>query len=205
MNGTKNIIEMTVLEYFLRVVKEHGYYVTFRKTFKKSCLIDAKALANPFTECKKIEEIISTMQQISRHIPLEELFGRQKYAYITMNINHLLHFFLERNGIKPKELCVIGEEIFNLVGHSLYGDNFSKENSSENIDSINDIGQLKSKLFQDYVDDMTKGIVHCEFEDYLKMNEVKIHNWMSNKNNDFLDNLPINVSENDLATLFCKL
>ena len=37
------------------------------------------------------------------------------------------------------------------------------------------------------------------------MNEEKIHNWMSNKNNDFLDNLPINVSENDLATLFCKL
>ena len=51
MNGTKNIIEMTVLEYFLRVIKEHGYYVTFRKTFKKSCLTDA----NPFTECKKIE------------------------------------------------------------------------------------------------------------------------------------------------------
>lgn len=99
-----------------------------------------------------------------------------------MNINHLLHFFLESKGVGMEELCVIGEEIFNLTCGTLYGDDFVKDKPMDSIEKMNDPIQVKSKIFQDYVDGMRSGKLNCSFEEYWNTRKPEVERWINAHN-----------------------
>ena len=94
-----------------------------------------------------------------------------KYEHVTMTINHLLHFFMEANGISMDKLCSMGEEIYNLSCNKLFGDALEDlEAQKEEAMHSKDDMQLKAKVFQDYVRDMQNGKIshNMSFDEYFK-------------------------------------
>jgi hypothetical protein len=94
-----------------------------------------------------------------------------KYEHVTMTINHLLHFFMEANGIGMNTLCKMGEEIYNLSCNKLFGDTLEdlQERDKEEMMNIKDAGQLKAKLFQEFIKDIENGSIphNASFDEYL--------------------------------------
>jgi hypothetical protein len=104
-----------------------------------------------------------------------------------MTINHLLHFFLETAGISMEKLCSMGEEIYNLSCNKLFGDTIDELDEKNDIEmnNINDLGQLKAKMFQDYVHDINSGKINptnVSFESYLKSRKKEIDDFRKQRN-----------------------
>ena len=192
MRDTNNVIEKTIIEYFIRVIKEHGYYIAFRSGVINSGLMGIfipntnKRADNPLTISRNINELAAALEKVNNEFKRHSQNQGGKYENITMNINHLLHFFLESRGVKMEELCVIGEEIFNLTCSTLYGDDFVKDQPKDSIEQMNDPIQVKSKIFQDYVDAMRRGELNCSFEEYWNSRKPEVERWL-NSHNDSVD------------------
>lgn len=208
VQNTKNkTIEKTVIEYFIRAVKEHGYYAKFRTSIQNSGIMGMlihhgehpERDDNPFKKCRNIDDMANVLMQLTtggRHmrgeIPpeiMEQMHERgritppipninNKYDYITIEINHLLHFFLEANGARMEDLCRIGEEIYNMTCGTLYGDEFVQDQPQENIMDISDPIQVKSKIYQDYIDGMSRGDFNLSFEQYWAIRKPDVENWI---------------------------
>lgn len=192
MRDTNNVIEKTIIEYFIRVIKEHGYYIAFRSGVINSGLMGIfipntnKRADNPLAISRNINELAAALEKVNNEFKRHSQHQGDKYENITMNINHLLHFFLESRGVKMEELCVIGEEIFNLTCSTLYGDDFVKNQPKDSIEQMNDPIQVKSKIFQDYVDAMRRGELNCSFEEYWNNRKPEVERWL-NSHNDSVD------------------
>lgn len=188
MRDTNNVIEKTIIEYFIRVTKEHGYYITFRSGVINSGLLGLlipntnKMMDNPLANSRNINELAKNLEKVNDSIRRHSQNQGDKYENITMNINHLLHFFLESKGVGMEELCVIGEEIFNLTCGTLYGDDFVKDKPTDSIEKMNDPIQVKSKIFQDYVDGMRSGKLNCSFEEYWNIRKPEVERWINAHN-----------------------
>ena len=188
MRDTNNVIEKTIIEYFIRVIKEHGYYITFRSSVINSGLMGIfipnanKRADNPLAISRNINELAVALEKVNNEFKRHSQNQGGKYENITMNINHLLHFFLESKGVKMEELCVIGEEIFNLTCSTLYGDDFVKDQPKDSIEQMNDPIQVKSKIFQDYVDAMRRGELNCSFEEYWNSRKPEVECWLNSHN-----------------------
>ena len=185
MRDTNNVIEKTIIEYFIRVTKEHGYYITFRSGVINSGLMGLfipntnKRADNPLAISRNINELAMALEKFNDDFKGHLRDQGDKYNNITMNINHLLHFFLEPKGVKMEELCTIGEEIFNLTCTALYGDEFIKDQPKDSIEQMNDPMQVKSKIFQDYVDGMRRGELNCSFDEYWKNRKPEVDRWLN--------------------------
>ena len=188
MRDTNNVIEKTIIEYFIRVIKEHGYYIAFRSGVINSGLMGIfipntnKRADNPLAISRNINELAAALEKVNNEFKRHSQNQGDKYENITMNINHLLHFFLESRGVKMEELCVIGEEIFNLTCSTLYGDDFVKDQPKDSIEQMNDPIQVKSKIFQDYVDAMRRGELNCSFEEYWNTRKPEVECWLNSHN-----------------------
>ena len=185
MRDTNNVIEKTIIEYFIRVIKEHGYYIAFRSSVINSGLMGIfipnanKRADNPLAISRNINELAVALEKVNNEFKRHSQNQGGKYENITMNINHLLHFFLEPKGVKMEELCTIGEEIFNLTCSTLYGDDFVKDQPKDSIEQMNDPMQVKSKIFQDYVDGMRRGELNCSFDEYWKNRKPEVDRWLN--------------------------
>ena len=188
MRNTNNVIEKTIIEYFIRVTKEHGYYITFRSGVINSGLLGLlipntnKRIDNPLAMSRNINELAKNLEKVNDSIRRHSQNQSDKYENITMNINHLLHFFLESKGVGMEELCIIGEEIFNLTCGTLYGDDFAKDKPTDSIEKMDDPIQVKSKIFQDYVDGMRSGKLNCSFEEYWNTRKPEVERWINAHN-----------------------
>ena len=185
MRDTNNVIEKTIIEYFIRVIKEHGHYIAFRSGVINSGLMGIfipntnKRADNPLAISRNINELAAALEKVNNVFKGHLRDQSDKYNNITMNINHLLHFFLEPKGVKMEELCTIGEEIFNLTCTALYGDEFVKDQPKDSIEQMNDPMQVKSKIFQDYVDGMKRGELNCSFDEYWKNRKPEVERWLN--------------------------
>jgi hypothetical protein len=103
-----------------------------------------------------------------------------KYEHVTMTINHLLHYFIESNGISMDKLCSLGEEIYGLSCFKLFGDSFedTSKRQEEEIKTITDAGHLKAKLFQDYINGKQSGKINkgTTFETFIKSHKKEFDN-----------------------------
>lgn len=156
MTDSGKVVEKTIIEYFIRVIKEHGHYLTFRcdvsnNGFMGIFIQKQKQLQKPFSSARNVDDLVSVMRELTENAPHHSPNNGDKYENITININHLLYFFLELNGVPIEELCVIGEEIFNLTCNAIYGESFEKNKPKDSIEDMTDIVRIKSKVFQDYV------------------------------------------------------
>ena len=181
MKDEKYIIEETAIKSFLRVIKEHGYYFIFRNRVTNNGILkmfvhSQNHCENPFRSATNVKDLASSLNELSNNIGVHD--RRNKYQYITMTVNHLLHFFVEPHGVKMDDLCLMGEEIFNLTCTTLYGDKFTKEQPVDSIDEINNPYMLKSKIFQDFVKAKQRGEIKCSFPKYWEMRKPELEEWL---------------------------
>ena len=109
-------------QYFLRACKNHDLYKVFKDSFHK--VRKSSGDRNPFGRIDNFFEMLNgmsnfTINEMSRHHNEND-----NYQKVTMMINHMLHFFLEKGGVDPRRLGEIGQEIFDLSCYGLYGDQY---------------------------------------------------------------------------------
>ena len=204
MRNKSNLIEKTVIEYFIRMTKKHHLYYKFRESVNGNGVFDTlfvkkkRTHDNPLSLSKNIDELASALNKLTASMSRQMRKKDDKYEYITMNINHLLHFFIEPHGVRMETLCLLGEEIFNLTCSTLYGDEFVANEHQDDLSTINDPVALKSKIFQDYVHDMNEGKINMTFDEYWKLRSGEIDEWMKNHTaDDFLTDSQMPQPQND--------
>lgn len=182
MKKDKDNIETVVLKCFIRTIKSDGKYMLFRRGVNNTgimkFLVKGRASSDsPFAMSSSTNDVVMTLEKITNDMAKSNGMKRgikdlDKYEHVTMTINHLLHFFMEANGISMQKLCSMGEEIYNLSCNKLFGDTLEDLEKQDEIrtDEIRDIGQLKAKMFQDYINGINTGVISqsVSFDSYLK-------------------------------------
>lgn len=180
--NSANDIERVVLKCFIRTLKDNGTYMLYRRNVNNTGIMKALLRRkntysdNPFSSASSTEDVISTLKRITNDMAKSN--GKKggskdldKYEVVTMAINHLLHFFMETNGIAMQKLCELGEEIYSMSCYKLFGDtieDINKQNEDE-LSSIESPDQLKAKLFQNFITDLQKGNIpsSMNFDEYV--------------------------------------
>jgi len=134
----ENKIELIVLKSFIRVIKDNGQYVYFRFGVRNNGILSyfyksskSGQTSSPFSNESSFDEIAKTLEQITKEMSSGGKKKMDDYEYVTMTINHLLHFFLECHGISIEQLSSIGEEIYGISCNKLFGDEFEYSNGPE--------------------------------------------------------------------------
>ena len=183
-----NNIETVVLKCFIRVIKDNGYYMLYRRGVSntgvmKRLIKNAARSDSPFYTSTSTGDVIRSLVDITKKMLASNGKGSindvDRYEHVTMTINHLLHFFIEVSGVGMQTLCNLGEEIYALSCNKLFGDSLEDiEEHDENVEEMEDIGQIKAKLFQNYVNDLSNGkISHSvSFDQYFAEESKKLKN-----------------------------
>lgn len=197
MKKDKKNIEFVVLNCFIRTIKTDGKYMLYRRGVKNTGIMKYLTRGNtysdsPFSSAESTSDVCKTLERITNDMVKNNgnksgIKGLDKYEHVTMTINHLLHFFLETAGISMEKLCSMGEEIYNLSCNKLFGDTIDELDEKNDIEmnNINDLGQLKAKMFQDYVHDINSGKINptnVSFESYLKSRKKEIDDFRKQRN-----------------------
>ena len=126
MNQTTKKKEMKdfVVQYFIRVCKNHKIYGTFRASFNK---VKTNRSNNPFGNFTNIYDFKDCLANFTEKEYQNHRRTNDKYEKVTMMINHMMHFFLEKGGVDPRRLGMIGQEIFDLACYGIYGDEFIQD------------------------------------------------------------------------------
>lgn len=115
-----------VLNCFIRVIKEHGLYYTFRQNFKGLDFCGLKKYNvnknSAFYEVNSINDIVKTLNIIINSQQKLNMECDDVYDIITLLINNLLHFFIEPHGISYTTLSIIGEDVYILACNKLLGE-----------------------------------------------------------------------------------
>ena len=182
-NDSKDI-ERVVLKCFLRIIKDNGSYMLYRRGVNNTGIMKAllknrkySSSDNPFSTASSTDEVVNILKRITNDMAKSNGKKRgskdlDRYEIVTMTINHLLHFFMETNGIAMKRLCELGEEIYCMSCNRLFGDTMEdiEKQNEEEMASVSNIDQLKAKLFQDFISDLQKGLIpsSMNFDEYAK-------------------------------------
>ena len=199
MKKDKNNIELVVFNCFIRTIKSDGKYMLFRRSVNNTGIMKAliknayKRSDSPFSSSSSTEDVVKTLERITNDMAKSN--GKKggskdldKYEHVTMTINHLLHFFMEANGVSMDKLCSLGEEIYSLSCNKLFGDTIEdiEKREEEEIKNISDSGKLKAKLFQDYIIGIQNGSIShkVSFDEYLKKHSKDFEKVDAKTNND---------------------
>lgn len=151
--------------YFIRVCKNHNIYSRFRSYFYK--VMNSNGDRNPFGNFSNIEGLFDKLEIFTEKEYQNHRRTNDKYERVTMMINHMLHFFLEKGGVDPRKLGKIGQEIFDLSCYGLYGDAF-----------LSDMDKMKQEipkqpkndkevwLFREYLRHKANGMTSMSWEEF---------------------------------------
>lgn len=179
-DNIKNDIEVVVLNYFIRTVKDDGKYMMFRNLVKNDGIMcyltnreKYKYFDNPFNESSTINEAAKVLTNITDSMARSNgkkngINGLDKYERVTMSINHLLHFFLESNGISMDKLCKLGEKIYALSCNKLFGD--SLDDFEEDALESNFPDDVVKTFYLDFIKSIENGKLdkNTSFDEFLK-------------------------------------
>ena len=210
----KDNIESVVFSYFVRAIKDDGKYMLFRRGLHNDGLIKALLRNNrrnyptpdtPFSTASCVKDVVETLKRITNEMAKNNgnsngAADLDRYEHVTMTINHLLHFFLEVNGVSIDKLCSLGEEIYGNSCYKLFGDDYDslKEREEEEKAKIENEEQKNAKLFQEYINGIKKGEIdkNMPFDDFIKKHKKgifdKIDSWgqvlgkVPSANNEFI-------------------
>ena len=189
MKKDKNNIEFVVFNCFIRAIKSDGKYMLFRRSVNNKGIMKyliknpARNSDNPFYASSSIEDVVKTLEKITNDMAKSNgkkggIKDLDKYEHVTMTINHLLHFFMEANGVAMDKLCSLGEEIYGLSCNKLFGDTIEdlEKQEEQEIKNITDGGQLKAKLFQDFIKGLQDGSIpnNMSFDDFFNANAERV-------------------------------
>ena len=185
MAKQENNVELTVLKSFSRVIKDNGLYMFFiLGTCKKGAFIRAfmrgmKFPETPFSNVSDIKDVARVIEKITNETAvgkgLKSIHDMDKYERVTMDINHLLHYFIEVHGVPMVKLCELGEEIYSISCNKLFGDtieDLAKQSELEN-QKIENPDALKAKLFCEYINRLSRGELKHDvpFDEFLRIHE----------------------------------
>lgn len=127
----KKDVEAIVLNSFLRVIKDNKKYCSYVRGLHSTPLIRAivgrnKIVATPFSGEDATANVISKLKEITKQHANGVTLDSDQYEYVTMVVNHLLHFFLERSYSLPI-LTRIGEDVYDISCLRLFGDEVENE------------------------------------------------------------------------------
>ena len=191
MKKDKQNVELVVLKCFIRTIKSDGKYMLFRRGVSNTGIMKyllknyRPSSDNPFATSASNLEVASTLERITNDMAKSSgkrggIKDLDKYEHVTMTINHLLHFFMEANGVSMQKLCSMGEEIYSLSCNKLFGDTIEEieKQQEKEINNIKDMGQLKAKMFQEYINGIQSGNISTSvsFEQYFESNKEKFDN-----------------------------
>ena len=185
----ENSIELVVFNSFIRAIKSDGKYMLFRSGIKnngimKAFLRNMRHTDTPFSSASSTEEIVKILEKITNEMVQRNGKGgikdMDKYEHVTMTINHLLHFFVEANGVSMDKLCALGEEIYSQSCFKLFGDSIEDldKQKDKEIIAITDAEHLKAKLFQEFINGMQKGKISKDtsFESFIRAHKKSFDN-----------------------------
>lgn len=190
----KDNIESVVFSYFVRAIKDDGKYMLFRRGLHNDGLIGALLRNNkricptpetPFSTASCVKDVIETLKSITNEMAKSNgnsngAADLDRYEHVTMTINHLLHFFLEVNGVSIDKLCSLGEEIYGNSCYKLFGDDYDslKEREEEEKAKIKNEEQVNAKLFQEYINGIKKGEISKKmtFDEFIHKNKKSLFN-----------------------------
>lgn len=193
-------IEAVVLKYFMRELKLRGLYHHFlleiphagtlyyaMKSFirdgKIGNLSATKRMSsgdNPFARARSFQEVVKMLMDLNRgienhHDPHMMTMGMDKNSQrVTMTINHLIHFILERNVRSIDVFNSIGQSVFNNVCNYLYGAEYTDEQNrieQQNANSMND----PSRLWMMYMEASANGF-KGSYDEFVKVMETMRNN-----------------------------
>ena len=122
-------LNVLVCKYFMRVVKEVGLHGKFKERYS-IISSNRNGQENPFCGVKDFNDLSEKLRIFTfshsmhneHHKNLDINDHQYVFHVVTDMINHLLHFFLEGNDVRPDKLGKYGQMIFDLVCNHIYGD-----------------------------------------------------------------------------------
>lgn len=160
----KNIESKTVRNVvgkaFIRVVKNHNYYNLFVNSFNKLKSYNSSE-KNPFGNFKDFDTLMKGIENFSKRTFDEERrfpsSGNAIYDKITIMINHMLHFFLEQNGVDSRRMGMYGQEIFDIACYSLFGEKYLEDMDKLNNSAPKPTNDMEAYLIAEYMKMVTSG------------------------------------------------
>lgn len=183
-----NDIKTAVGKSFIRVMKNHNLYGVFISSFNKMQR-DTRNRSNPFGYFDSFETLMNRIDKFTNEHLDEELHsrlmssGNKDYDKITSMINHMLHFFLENNGVDVRKLGMFGQEIFDMSCYSLFGDNYVKQMDKVNKDAPRPTNDLEAYLVSQYMSLMQRGEANIPWKDFYEKSMKYINKDMFNEEN----------------------
>lgn len=198
-----NNIENVVLLSFLRAIKDRNMLSLFTRRLnhnsfmrqimaifpQKAAII--KQPEFPFSNCQDNDNIIQVLKSINSKRAGGKYGGNygDKYDYVTMTINHLLHFFLESN-LDMSKLSEIGEEIYEKSCNILFGDSYEDiQLQKEAASKLESAETIEQHIYDSYIDSLENGRISPNISFRQFMESEMMHMKQSNISNLFEDAL----------------
>lgn len=173
-----------VCEYFIRVCKNHDMYHVFRKSFK-TVMIN-RGDRNPFGMFGNISELSVKLNDFTEREYSKHARNNDEYERVTMMINHMLHFFLEKGGVDPRRLGMIGQEIFDLTCYGLYGDKYLKDMERMQQNEPRPNNNKEATLLAEFMRLKKNPDFKMSWEEFLQQ-YLPMLSWMDDENEPYED------------------
>lgn len=155
-----NTVRNVVGKAFIRVVKNHNYYGLFVNSFNKLKNYNGSE-RNPFGSFKDFDTLMKGIENFSLKTMLDERrfpsSGNDVYDKITVMINHMLHFFLEQNGVDSRRMGMYGQEIFDIACYTLFGDKYLEDMDKLNNSAPKPTNDMEAYLIAEYMKMVSSG------------------------------------------------
>lgn len=160
----KDEMKDIVGRYFIRVCKNHKIYGKFKTSFFK--VMRYRSDSNPFGNFKNVCEMFNMVNDFTEREYEKNRRTNDKYEKVTMMINHMIHFFLEKGGVNPRRLGMIGQEVFDLSCYGIYGDEFLEDMERMQQEQPKPRTNKEAWLMSEYIKEMSNGSIHMTWEEF---------------------------------------
>lgn len=176
-----------VIKSFIYVCKQRGHYVAFVSQLRNDIGLRSKRLSTEIRtkDLKNFDYLFHFLCKLVSKGEMIEI--HDQHELIGYATNMLLHTFMENLSLGVETLASMGEDIYNIASKKVFGEDFVEK--EEDILDIKDPGQVKAKIFQDYIRLMRDGEINISFEEYYQSKNDDIEAWIKKYKHAFDDGI----------------
>lgn len=176
-----------VIKSFIYVCKQRGHYVAFVSQLRNDIGLRSKRLSTEIRtkDLKNFDYLFDLLCKLVSKSGMVEI--HDQHELIGYATNMLLHTFMENLSLGVETLASMGEDIYNIASKKVFGEDFVEK--EEDILDIKDPGQVKAKIFQDYIRLMRDGEINISFEEYYQSKNDDIEAWIKKYKHAFDDGI----------------
>lgn len=134
---------------------------------------------NPFGQFGNIFELSKKLEEFTEREYSKHARRNDDYERVTMMINHMLHFFLEKGGVYPRQLGMLGQEIFDLTCYGMYGEKYLKDMQMMQREEPRATNMKEAALLSEFMRLKKQSNFNMSWEEFLQEYLPKL-NWMDN-------------------------